>query len=259
MLSEQTLRSGLTTRSFGRKIYAFGSIDSTNNCAKAIAGCGGLEGTIVIAEEQTSGKGRLGRTWVAKPNENLMFSIVLRPQIPPDALNVLPLLAAVGVAAAIEKSTGLKVECKWPNDLLLNGRKFAGILIEGSVKQNTVEYVVVGIGINVNQSEFPSELSDKATSLRIEARKKIGRAGLFREVVRSLEEQYAKAALHGFDSIVPLWLGRTTMLNKPVSVLQQGHTISGVMTGLSRDGGLVLSANGEETVVRAGDTTVLKV
>jgi BirA family biotin operon repressor/biotin-[acetyl-CoA-carboxylase] ligase len=243
---------------FGRKNYAFDSIDSTNNSAKAIAGCGALEGTVVFAEEQTSGKGRLGRLWQANPEQNLMFSVVLRPQMAPDGINVLPLLAAVAVASAVEDVTGLKVECKWPNDLLVNGRKIAGILIEGSIKQERVEYVVLGIGINVNQTLFSEELQGKATSLQLETKREIDRAQLFRGTMRSLEENYMKASRQGYDTMVSLWLDRTFMLNRPVSVLQQGLTISGVMKGLSQDGALILESNGARTVVRAGDTTILR-
>jgi len=254
---EQTLREGLKTHFFGRKIYAFGSIDSTNNCAKAIAGCGAAEGTVVIAEQQTSGKGRLGRLWIANPNENLTFSVVLRPSIAPDTLSVLPFYVAVAVAQAVEKIAGVQVECKWPNDLLIHGKKFAGILIEGSVKQNTVDHVVIGIGMNVNQQHFPADLAPKATSLRLETNREINRVQVFKETLLSLENHYKQTTSSGFDTVVPLWLSRTTMLNKQISVLQQGHTITGIMKGLSREGGLVVLADGTEKVVLAADTTVV--
>ncbi len=258
MLRERTLRTGLKTRVFGTKIYTFETIDSTNNCAKAVAGCGAAEGTIVFAEQQTSGRGRLGRLWVANPNENLTFSVILRPGIAPDQLNVLPLYVAVAVAQAVEKSTGLEVECKWPNDLLIRGKKFAGILIEGSVKQNAVEHVVVGIGINVNQQQFPDDLASKATSLRLETSREIDRALLFRDILVSLENHYTKVSSDGFDSVLPLWLGRTKMLNKPVSVLQQGQTITGIMKGLSPEGGLVVLTDGTEKVLAAPEATVIR-
>jgi BirA family biotin operon repressor/biotin-[acetyl-CoA-carboxylase] ligase len=132
MLSEQTLRKGLGTRAFGNKIFAFDTIDSTNSCAKAVAGCGAEEGTVVIADHQTNGRGRHGRVWQSTPNENLMFSIVLRPNLPAEGLNLLPLYVAVAISDAIQSLAGLRPECKWPNDLLMNGKKVAGILIEGS-------------------------------------------------------------------------------------------------------------------------------
>jgi BirA family biotin operon repressor/biotin-[acetyl-CoA-carboxylase] ligase len=259
MLSEQFLRKGLKTRVFGNKIYSFDSIDSTNNCAKAVAGCGASEGTVVIAEQQTAGKGRLGRLWEANPNENLMFSVVLRPKTAADALNLLPLYVAVAVSRAIERVTGLKVECKWPNDILYNGKKLAGILIEGSVKQNMVDYVVIGVGINVNQEKFDGELSSKASSLRLESEKEVDRVSLFREILKGLEDDYKGFQNSGFQSVVPQWISRSTMINRPISVSQQGNIISGVVKGLSADGGLVLQTNGTEQTVFAGDVTVLQV
>ena len=186
MYTAQALRQGLKTQRFGNKIFTFDTIDSTNNCARALAGCWADEGTVIIAEQQTAGKGRLGRVWQANPNENLTFSIILRPTANPEQVNLLPLYVAVAVAQAIERTTSLKVECKWPNDLLVNNRKVAGILLEGSVKDNTLEYVVVGIGVNVNQVAFAHDLEGKATSLRLEGGKEVDRLLLFRELLSSL-------------------------------------------------------------------------
>lgn len=258
MLSENILRKGLKTRTFGNKIYSFDTIDSTNNCAKAVAGCGAEEGTIVITEQQTAGKGRLGRQWQSNPNENLMFSLVLRPQVSPDTLNLLPLYVAVAVSEAIENATGLKVECKWPNDILYKGKKIAGILIEGSVKQNMMDYVVIGIGINVNQTRFEGELSTKASSLRLETNREINRTKLFHEVIGRLEQDYKSFQSSGFQSVVPQWIAHTSMINRTISVSQQGNVISGVVKGLSPEGGLVLQTNGTEKTVLAGDVTVLQ-
>jgi BirA family biotin operon repressor/biotin-[acetyl-CoA-carboxylase] ligase len=257
MFSEQTLRKGLKTRLFGNKIYTFDTIDSTNSCAKAVAGCGAQEGTIIISEEQTAGRGRLGRPWQANKNENLMFSIVLRPNVAPDALNLLPLFVGVAIAEAVERTTRLKVECKWPNDLLINKKKCAGILIEGSVKQNMVEYVVIGVGLNVNQQQFTGELEKKATSLRLEAAKEIDRPRLFREILLSLEGSYKSVSSTGFQSVVPMWLKRSSMINQPISVSQQGNVFSGIVTGLSNDGSLILQSNGTEKKLFAGDVTIV--
>lgn len=258
MLTERSLRKGLKTQAFGSKIYSFESVDSTNNCAKAVAALGAPEGTVIISEHQTAGRGRLGRQWQAEPRQNLMFSIVLKPNVPPETLNLLPLYVAVAIADGIEQTTGLRLECKWPNDLLYQGRKIAGILIEGSVKQNAVEYVIIGVGINVNQTKFEGELLSKASSLMNECGREIDRTQLFREVIKSLESGYVDVSKTGFQSVVPRWLSRTSMLNRTVSVSQQGTIISGIMKGLSPDGGLVLQNNGTETTVFAGDVTVLQ-
>lgn len=257
MFTEQTLQQGLTTHVFGHKIYTFDTIDSTNNCAKAVAGCGAKEGTIIIAEHQTAGRGRLGRQWQSNPHENLIFSIVLRPKVGTEGLNLLPLCVAVAVAQALEQKTGLKVETKWPNDLLIGEKKVAGILIESSVKQNIVENVVIGIGINVNQSNFRGELSAKATSLKMELGREIDRSSLFQFILQSIESTYAHVSSKGFQSILPTWLSRTTMLNRQISVSQEGTVFSGVVKGLSNDGGLVLRTGTSERTLFAGDVTIV--
>ncbi len=257
MFTERVLRKGLKTKTFGNKIFTFQSIDSTNNCAKAVANIGAAEGVVVIAEEQTAGKGRLGRSWQANPEENLTFSIVLRPKISPEAVNLLPLYVAVAVAQAIERATALKVECKWPNDLLIGKRKVAGILIEGSIQQGILEYVVVGLGINVNQTKFPSDLMQKATSLKLETGQEIDRVQLFRHILSSFESSYTNSLRNGFESTIPTWLTRSTMLNKPIVVSQQGNIINGVVKGLSKDGGIVLQTNGSEKTLFAGDVTIV--
>ncbi len=257
MFTEQTLQQGLTTHVFGHKIYTFDSIDSTNNCAKAVAGCGAKEGTIIFAEHQTAGKGRLGRQWQSNPHENLIFSIVLRPKAGAEALNLLPLCVAVAVAQALEQRTGLSVECKWPNDLLISDKKVAGILIESTVKQNRVENVVIGIGINVNQSTFGGELNKKATSLKIELGHEVDRSSLFQSILQSIESTYSHVTSKGFQSILPSWLSRTSMLNRQISVSQEGTVFSGIVKGLSNEGGLVLRTGTSEKTLFAGDVTIV--
>ncbi len=257
MFTERDLRKGLKTKTFGNKIYTFDTIDSTNNCSKVLAEVGASEGIVVIAEEQTAGKGRLGRTWQANAGENLTFSLLLRPRVSPDALNLLPLYVAVAVSEAIERASNLKVECKWPNDLLVNNKKIGGILLEGSVKENIVEHVVIGLGINVNQTQFSPDFKTKATSLRLESRQQIDRIKLFREIIASLESQYKDFSKSAFRSIIPLWEKRSTMMNKPILVSQSGNVFSGTVKGLSPEGGLLLEADGTTKTLFAGDVTIL--
>jgi BirA family biotin operon repressor/biotin-[acetyl-CoA-carboxylase] ligase len=258
MLSESVLQQGLETRLFGKKIYTFETIDSTNDCCRALAGCWAHEGTVVIAEKQTAGRGRLGRVWLANPNQNLTFSLILRPSIPPEKLPLLSLYAAVAIADAVKKAIGADVECKWPNDLLLNGKKFGGVLLEASVQQDAVEHVIVGIGVNVNQEVFPEALGDRATSLSLGAGKEIDRFEVFRLILSSLEAHYTKMMASGVESILPLWLARSSMVNRTISVSQQGTVYSGVVKGLSRDGGLVVQRDGAEQTLFAGDITILE-
>ena len=257
MYTAQALRQGLKTMRFGNKIYTFDTIDSTNNCARALAACWAEEGTVIIAEQQTAGKGRLGRVWQANPNENLTFSIILRPSAHPEQVNLLPLYVAVAVAQAIERATSLKVECKWPNDLLINGKKVAGILLEGSVKENQLEFVVVGIGVNVNQVAFLGDLEGKATSLRLAIGKDLDRNALFREILNSLENNYKTLSSSGFKTVLPLWMARSSMINRQISVSEHGSVISGVVRGLSPEGGLILESPQGAKTLFAGDVTIL--
>jgi BirA family transcriptional regulator, biotin operon repressor / biotin---[acetyl-CoA-carboxylase] ligase len=253
-------REGRRERSsprFGRKVYTFQTIDSTNNCARALAGCWAEEGTVVIAEEQTAGKGRLGRSWLAAPGENLTFSIVLRPDLPSEEMNLLPLFVAVGVAAAVESVISMSIQCKWPNDLLLNGKKFAGVLMEGSVSNNAVEYVIVGIGINVNQTLFPPELTERATSLRLATGGPIDRDTLFRAILHSLETEYDSLLASGFHQVLPRWLSYAPIVGRKVTIGQDGSVLTGTVRGISKHGGLILETDGEERVVFAGDVTIL--
>jgi BirA family biotin operon repressor/biotin-[acetyl-CoA-carboxylase] ligase len=257
LLDTAALKKKLNGRKFGSKIYSFETIDSTNNCARALAGCWAEEGTLVLAERQTAGKGRLGRTWLANPYENLTFSLILRPTLPPEALNLLPLYAAVAVAEAIEHESGLSVECKWPNDLLIGGKKTAGILLEGSLKEEGLEYVVLGIGVNVNQTTFPEDISPRATSLKVQGGRDIDRIRLLREILRTLEIHYTAIMKKGFHNLLPLWLSRTTMINREISVTQGGSVISGIVRGLSPEGALILDSGGSEKTLFAGDVTIL--
>ena len=257
MLSPETLRSGLRTASFGKKVFSFETIDSTNSCARALASAWAEEGTAVIAEFQSAGRGRLGRTWVAAPGENLTFSLVLRPQITPDAMNLLSLVVAVGIARGIKEHTGVKVLCKWPNDLLCGGRKVAGILLEGVLAADRVESVIAGIGLNVNQKTFPEELSTKATSLALETGSVIERSDLFRTLLKSLEDEYMEQASAGFKYVVKRWLAYAPLIGKRIAVATNGLVIEGIVRGISNGGGLIVSTQNGERTFLAGDVTIV--
>jgi BirA family biotin operon repressor/biotin-[acetyl-CoA-carboxylase] ligase len=257
LLNASVLKRGLSTKIFGSKFFTFETIDSTNNCARALAGCWAEEGTIVLAEEQTAGRGRQGRSWYTNPQENLTFSVILRPKLPPDAINLLPLFAAVAIADAIESETGLAVQCKWPNDIILNGRKAAGILLEGSVKGDAVEFVVLGIGINVNQTIFPVDIAHRATSLRLETGKNLDRVKLLHKVLNALESRYRAVLKSGFNAILPDWTTRSAMLEKEITVSENGTEFSGVVKGLAPDGALIIASDGAERALYAGDVTII--
>lgn len=257
MISPDIFRTGLRTEVFGRKIYTFDTIDSTNSCARTLAACWADEGTVVIADEQTAGRGRLGRSWHAAPGENLTFSLILRPAIPPDRMGLLSLLVAVGLARGIEEATGLRVFCKWPNDLLYGGKKLAGILLEGSCANERVEHVVVGIGLNVNQKDFPADIAARATSLSRELNGPLERVGLFQSLLKTLEDEYFTQCADGFASCVPRWLAYSPVIGRTVSVSHQGQVLHGRVRGVNPDGSLVVANHTGDHVYLAGDVTIV--
>ncbi|MEE9225492.1 MAG: biotin--[acetyl-CoA-carboxylase] ligase [Bacteroidota bacterium] len=256
-MKEKDLKQGLRAKILGQKIYFFEALDSTNNCAKALASCETPEGAVVYSEFQTQGRGRMGRMWTAAPGENLLFTVILRPNLDAEQANLLAFLAAVSVAEAVESLTDLPVEVKWPNDLLTRGKKFCGILSEASFKGEKLDFVVIGIGINVNQIDFPNELGLTATSLKRELARKIDRVKLFQEVLSRLEKNYLEAKEGKLDDVLHEWGTRCTMFNREIAIDQQGRILKGVALRLARDGGLVLETDGKQVTVLAGDVTVL--
>ncbi|MCI0708513.1 MAG: biotin--[acetyl-CoA-carboxylase] ligase [Ignavibacteriae bacterium] len=257
MYSKEELLEGLKTTVVGRKLFLFDSIDSTNACAKTLAEADMEEGAVVFADFQTEGRGRLGRSWLSEPGNNLLFSCIFRPSLSKERAGLMTFFAAVSAAKAIETMTHQIVECKWPNDLLLGGKKCCGILLENSFTQDGMTHSVVGIGVNVNQEKFEQSLQTKATSLKQVARKKIDRKELFQAMLYELETQYGNVVKGNFDFILNEWNRRCTMFGKTANVVREGGTITGKALELSPDGGLVLETATGTEIVYAGDVTVL--
>ncbi len=258
MYSKEEFQQGLNTRSFGRKLFFFNSLDSTNACAKTLASTGAEEGTVVITEHQTAGRGRFGRTWLAESGSNLLFSLVIRPALEIDKVGLLPFFAASGIALAIEAVSGTHCECKWPNDVLLNGKKCCGILIESSFQKNVLDYAIIGVGLNVNQKSFGEGLDSKATSLRQECGREFDRRDIFQHIMTSLESFYPEVGTGNFDTILKEWKVRMTMFGKQITLTQGEEEIHGRVIALAPDGGLVLITPHGQRVCYAGDVTVLR-
>ncbi|TSA17632.1 biotin--[acetyl-CoA-carboxylase] ligase [bacterium] len=257
MYSKEELQQGLTTQVVGSKIFVFETIDSTNACARTLGDAGTQEGAVVVTNFQTSGRGRLGRTWLAEPDANLLFSVLLRPRISVDVSGQLTLYASVSIARAIEQCVGAPVECKWPNDLLLNGKKFCGILLENSSQQSELSYAVIGAGINVNQQSLSPEIASRATSLSIETGKTFDRKQVFHVVLQELDLLYKSAREGDFSFIEAEWTRRCLMFGKTVTVQQHDHTIAGTVLRLNHDAGLVIATSEGEQTVYAGDVTLV--
>jgi len=212
--------------------------------ARELAAAGGPEGLVVRAEEQTAGRGRHGRRWVAPPGTSLLFTVLLRP--PTEAVEWLPMAAAVGVARAVEKLTGLKPAVKWPNDLVIEGRKFAGILVETEFFGGELGWALVGIGINVNwdPAEVP-ELAGQATSLARELGGPVDREALFREVLWELDRAYRRlrAGWRPFFA----WRRRLITVGREVEVVAGGEKLKGLAVGVDRAGRLRLRTDSGRT------------
>ena len=256
-MTEKEIRQHLTTKIFGKNIYTFDSLESTNTYAKSLTLENNAEGSLIIAEEQTAGKGRLKRSWLAEKGKNLTFSIILTPTILPERIGILSLYAALAVAEAIENILPLTPVCKWPNDVLLNDKKVCGILSEVVFKSEALYSVIIGIGINVNQLIFPNELQEIATSLFLTTGRSIDRAIFLAKVLERLETLYKIIQNNQTDRILRHWKKYCTMFDKKISIEQQGTILKGTVTGLADDGGLIIQTNSKNVKVLAGDIQII--
>ena len=251
-LTEVEVRHGLGTKVMGQKIHHFDSLDSTMNEAFRLGMDGAPEGTVVVAETQSKGRGRLGRVWTSPKGKGLYFSIILRPACAPSEAARLTLLAAVAVGEAVETNTGTQARIKWPNDLLLNGKKFCGILTEMNAETDRVRFVIVGIGLNVNAavSQIPSD----ATSLKIAQGRAIIRVALLQEILRAFEARYQGMLKDGYAGVLSEWRKRSAMDGRKVRFVDRGRETAGVAVGLAEDGGLLVKlANGAVVKRISGD------
>jgi len=253
---EREIQEQLTTKTFGRRIFSFESIDSTNTFAKSIAQDAG-EGTLVIAEEQTHGRGRLGRSWHSGKSKNLTFSVIITPDIAPEYLGVLSLYAGLCVAEAIEERTQLVPECKWPNDIMMSGKKCCGILSESTLVKGKAVPVILGIGINVNENDFPPELRTVATSLFLEAKRMIDRVDLLAAILKTLEDWYRLIRENDYARIIHGWQLRAPMMGRAIAVQQNGNIMNGIAQRLNTDGSLVLCSGDMEMNLMAGDVSII--
>jgi BirA family transcriptional regulator, biotin operon repressor / biotin---[acetyl-CoA-carboxylase] ligase len=260
VLTPDLLRKRLKGNLFGKRVFHFFKTDSTNRVAMELGYAGEPEGTVVMAEAQTAGRGRAGRSWHSERGTGLYFTVLLRPRLAPAQAPLLTMLAGVSAHAAIAAQTGLIPELKWPNDLLLNGKKLGGILTEMHAEPNQVRVVIVGIGINVNQEKFPAELSSIATSIRKESGRSSFRLELLVRLLTQFESDYNRFLREGpsfvidrFESVSSFARGRRVRVNTGV------ETYLGTTSGLSPEGLLLVARdNGPLTTVIAGDVTEVR-
>ncbi|MGI9951620.1 biotin--[acetyl-CoA-carboxylase] ligase [Moorellaceae bacterium AZ2] len=234
--------AGLRTSWLGRPFYYYDEVGSTNQVAKDLADAGAPEGTVVVAESQRSGRGRLGRSWFSPGGKGIWVSTILRPRVAPVQLPQLSLLAAVALREAIEETTGLRPGIKWPNDLLLRGRKIAGILTEMRAEMDTTQYVVLGTGVNVNlgPDDFTPEIQSLATSLQLELGRKIARLPLLQALLYHLERWYECWQEEGFAPVGQAWRRASITLGRPVRVMTPERVYEGRAVDIDEEGALLV-------------------
>ncbi len=252
-LSPASITSNLGTHFIGQRVICYPSLTSTMAAAKQEAQLGAVEGTVVIADEQTAGRGRIKRVWLS-PKGNIALSIILYPSVV--NLPSLIMLASLAVVHSIEAVTGLRSQVKWPNDVLVNDRKVCGILIESSLRGNIVDFAIIGIGVNVNLrlSDFP-EIQSTATSLSAELGRDVSRLRVIRQLLVEMERLYL--ALQAGESIYEEWRDSLVTLGRRVKVKSGKTVYDGVAESVARDGSLLLRhSNGSLSKIVAGDATL---
>ncbi|TFE03700.1 biotin--[acetyl-CoA-carboxylase] ligase [Jeotgalibacillus sp. R-1-5s-1] len=241
-IKESDLLLGLKTQTLGRTVHYFESVESTQKIAHQLAQERAPEGTLVIAEEQVTGRGRMARQWHSPKGTGIWMSLLLRPLLPPQKAPQFTLIAAVAIVEAIKEVCDLKVDIKWPNDLLIEGRKVTGILTELQADSEQIHSLIIGMGINVNQSreDFTSELSSIATSLAIEGNRQFSRSSLIQAIMKKLETHYAIYMEEGFLPIKAKWESYAVTIGRTITARTLNDEITGFASGITDEGILLL-------------------
>lgn len=246
----------LTTNFIGKNYIHKLVIDSTNNFAKEMASKV-PDGTVIIAEEQTAGRGRLGRSWISQKGCGIWMSIILKPNIQPQEAINLTQVAAISVVKAIEEVFHVESKIKWPNDIILNNKKVCGILTEMSSEIDKINYVIIGIGVNVNCDNFPEELKGKATSLYLETNSKVDRKKLTASILNNLEFYYNAYLQKGFEYIRPICIEKSITIGRQIKVIANEGEIEGKAVTIDNNGSLVVETKeGKRLSIMSGDVSV---
>ena len=258
LLLPDQMAVALRGRRFGKPLFSYGRIGSTNEAASRLASAEAPEGTLVVAEEQTRGRGRQGRSWHSPPGAGIYMSLVLRPDFHPDRCAGIPLLGALSIADGIFRVTGSRPEIKWPNDVNMGGVKVAGVLGESAVEGTAVRFAVLGMGINVNltASSLPEELRQTAGSLAQATGRTWDRLEVLTAVLAGLEARYDAYVQSGFGSIRDEFLMATRLVGRCVDVIFPNATVSGTVLDVAPDGELVLATDSGVSRVRIGEASL---
>ncbi|MBI5740093.1 MAG: biotin--[acetyl-CoA-carboxylase] ligase [Nitrospirae bacterium] len=246
----------------GKEIISLKTATSTNDYAAELSRQrDDTDGLVVLADSQSRGKGRLGRAWISPPGVNLYFTVILKPPFPPSEASLLTLAAAVATITAVRENTGLNAEVKWPNDILIDGRKAGGILLEMKTERNRIKILTVGIGLNVNMSlhEFPEDLRSSATSLKLIRGEDVDRMGLLGTILGELEKTYKIILSGNKRALINKWIRLNCTLGHEITVRNRDRVISGIAEDVNEMGGLIIrTPGGNIETLNAGEVTIVK-
>lgn len=261
-LISSEIRWKLNAKVFGREVISYRKADSTNDIAYHLAEKGVKEGVIILAEEQSKGKGRHGRSWVSPPKGGIYMSCILRPQISPNEIPRITLLAAVSVAKAVREVASLEVSIKWPNDIMISNKKICGILTEMKAQQDCVDFVIVGIGVNVNT--ISRHLPKGSTSIKDELARRgikgqVSRVALVKNILEKFEECYNLLGRKGFSPIIEEWKNLSAMLGSRVKVTLHRESFEGLAHDIDPDGAIIVRLDsGVLKKVSSGDVMMVR-
>ena len=257
-ITADAIKSCLETKWMAKNLEYYDEIDSTNNRAKALGEAGGADGTLFVAETQTAGKGRRGRCWQSPAGSSISMSILLRPVMNPSDAPMLTLVMAYAATKALREKTELDIGIKWPNDLVVSGKKKSGILTEMSAEIDYINHVVIGVGINVNQDTFPDDIKETASSLKMELGKRIKRSGLIAAVMKIFEKYYEIfQETEDLSGLQELYNSMLVNRDQEVKVLEPGNEYKAHAIGINQTGELIVrTPDGKEKEIYAGEVSV---
>lgn len=257
VMDQTELESIHATEWAGCEIYYFDSIDSTNTKAKELAEEGHPSGTLVVADRQTAGKGRRGRSWESPSGIGIFMTLMLKPEINPNHASMLTLVAAMATTRAIRRVTGVPAMIKWPNDIVMNGKKVCGILTEMSAQFDYINHIVIGIGINVHNEDFPEEIAQTASSIYLESGQRIHRASLIEAFLEEFEDVYAEyLKTEDMEGLVKEYDAMLVNRGRQVRVLDPKEPFEGKAMGITKKGELIVDTWESRKLVSSGEVSV---
>ncbi len=262
-LSVEEIRDGLSNRNvtIGSEIVFFPIIGSTNTAAAGLAAKGQRHGTVIIADSQTEGRGRRGRTWASPAGKNLYLSVIVRPGIPPRDASILTLMSAVACSSSIRRLSSVPVSIKWPNDLMAGDKKIGGILTEMKADADSIDYAVIGVGINLNLDSYdmPDNIRETATSVMLQTGSPQSRTLYALEIIKSLDCWYTTLLQSGKGPVIDAWKSLSSTIGRTVTAITGEAKLIGLAEGIDDEGLLILRLQDSSVIkINAGDVTIMR-